>query len=253
MDFQLPLLTPSQITTLFTPLYTGLAALGIPVNLTIPPAVSPNPARPVKTGTGAAPSNLYFASRLFPRANWSNRTLYNATFAAIRATVEQGGFVFHGVNFWTPAVVAGWPGSKNSLAGREDWRGAIMHADIMDREFGALVGAMGSEGVEGRFWKRHGELKVVMDGLREVTKDGGGSYFNEADVLEPGWQGTFFGGGGDTYERLVRVKKERDPWGLFWAVTTPGSERWRVEEGRGLPTQNGRLCLTGKGHDEEQN
>ena len=155
--------------------------------------------------------------------------------------------MFHGVNFWTPAAVAGYPGSKNSLAGREDWRGAIMHADIMDRDFATLVGAMESEGVEERFWKRHGELKKVMDGVRAATEKGGGSYFNEADVLEPGWQETFFGGaGGETYKRLVRVKRERDPWGLFWAVTTPGSERWRVEEGRGLPTQNGRLCLAEK-------
>lgn len=242
VDFHIPFLTPPQITALLTPLYTSLNCLGIPVNLTtIPPATLPAAGtRPPKTGAGAAPGNVYFASRLFPRSNWADQAVYNATFAAIRATVEEGGFTFHGVNFWTPRAVAGWPGTRNSIAAH--WRGAIMHADVFDDGFRALgVGRQTPE----QFWERHGRLERVMKRVREVTPDGG-AYFNEADVLEPEWQRAFFGEG---YGRLVGVKRRRDPWGVFWAVNTPGSERWAVEEGRGLPTQDGRLCLAGV--DEE--
>jgi hypothetical protein len=234
--FELPRLSPAQISDLLSPLYRGLNGLGIPVNLTIPPAVAPDANAQPRTGAGAGPGNSYFASRLFPRANWDNSTIYNATFSAIRATVEAG-FTFHGVNFWTPLSVAGHPGAANSIAAH--WRGAIMHADVFDDGFRGLSMARMTAG---QFRERHGRLEEVMEGIRRVTP-AGGAYYNEADVLEPEWQRTFFG---EKYSRLLRVKRERDPWGLFWAVTTPGSERWRVLEERGLPTQNGRLCLTGE-------
>jgi len=113
-----------------------------------------------------------------------------------------------------------------------------MHADIFDDGFRAL-GLAGM--TPAQFFERHGRLKRVMDAIRASTPEGG-AYFNEADVLEPEWQRTFFG---SSYKRLLQVKRERDPWGLFYAVTTPGSERWQVEEKDGLPTQNGRLCLVG--------
>ncbi|KAK4445421.1 hypothetical protein QBC34DRAFT_472276 [Podospora aff. communis PSN243] len=64
-----------------------------------------------------------------------------------------------------------------------------------------------------------------MDALRKATP-GGGAYFNEGDGQERGWQEVFFGG---SYRRLVGVKKEWDPRGVFWAATTPGSEGWGVE------------------------
>jgi hypothetical protein len=62
---------------------------------------------------------------------------------------------------------------------------------------------------------------------------------NEADVAEPNFQYSMYG---DNYERLLGIKKEKDPWGLFYAVTGVGSEDWVVEGTRGLPTQQGRLC-----------
>lgn len=228
--WELPLLSTAQIHNLLSPLYNKLTSLGIPVELTIPPPTLPNPTARPNTGVGAAPGNSYFASRLFPRANWDNATIYNTTFAAIRATTEAG-FVFHGVNFWTPPSVAGYTGRKNAIA--DHWRTAIMHADIFADalDFTRTTPA--------QFRERHARLEAVMDGIREATP-AGGAYFNEADVLEPAWQGTFFG---EKYERLVGVKRKRDPWGVFWAVKLPGSEVWEVREEDGLPTQNGRLCL----------
>ncbi|KAK0715344.1 hypothetical protein B0H67DRAFT_645108 [Lasiosphaeris hirsuta] len=47
---------------------------------------------------------------------------------------------------------------------------------------------------------------------------------------------------GSNYDELVRVKKEWDPWQVFWSPTTPGSEGWAVQGFSEIPTQNGQLC-----------
>ena len=67
---------------------------------------------------------------------------------------------------------------------------------------------------------------------------------NEADYGERDWQVSFFGR--DNYARLLETKKRWDPWGIFWAPRTVGSEGWEVvgqsaDEG----TENGMLCSTG--------
>lgn len=108
-----------------------------------------------------------------------------------------------------------------------------MHVDVFSPvNMGTLTPAQGRAEQE--------RLNGYMDMLRAATP-GGGAYVNEADVLEPEWQASFFGG---NYARLVEIKEERDPWGVFWAPTTPGSERWQVVGAGELPTQNGRLCRT---------
>ena len=76
--------------------------------------------------------------------------------------------------------------------------------------------------------------------LRDVSP-GAGAYMNEADPGEPEWQQAFFGS--ENFERLLEVKQAWDPWSLFWAPTTVGSEGWHVEAVDGYPnSQNGRLC-----------
>jgi FAD/FMN-containing dehydrogenase len=83
------------------------------------------------------------------------------------------------------------------------------------------------------------KIQAYMKKWRELTP-GEGSYMNEGDPEEPDWQQSFFG---DSYERLLQIKRDTDPWGLFWAQTTVGSEGWAVKVVDGYPgSQNGRLC-----------
>jgi FAD/FMN-containing dehydrogenase len=58
------------------------------------------------------------------------------------------------------------------------------------------------------------------------------AYLNEADWNELQWQQVFYG---KNYARLLQVKREYDPEGMFCARTAVGSEEW--VEGVG-----GRLC-----------
>ncbi|KAF7350009.1 FAD-binding domain-containing protein [Mycena venus] len=77
--------------------------------------------------------------------------------------------------------------------------------------------------------------QTAMHAIAKLTP-GSGAYMNEADMQEPEWQQSFFG---DHYPRLLDIKRRRDPWGVFWAPTTPGSEAWEVVVPDGLPLQTG--------------
>ena len=54
-------------------------------------------------------------------------------------------------------------------------------------------------------------------------EDDSGSYSNEANLLEPDYQTTFFG---PNYSRLSSIKAEYDPNDLFIVGAGVGSERW---------------------------
>lgn len=56
----------------------------------------------------------------------------------------------------------------------------------------------------------------------------------QADPYEPNWQEAFWG---ETYSRLLEIRQKYDPDGVFYAVSTPGTENWeQIETGT-------RLCL----------
>lgn len=82
----------------------------------------------------------------------------------------------------------------------------------------------------------------ILQPWRDITpaSEGGGSYLNEASVMEPKWKEDFYG---DKYSTLLQIKKKCDPRGLFYATTAVGSDEWEVRDGeQGVQTQNGRLC-----------
>ena len=50
-----------------------------------------------------------------------------------------------------------------------------------------------------------------------------GTYLNEADFEDPGWQTSQWG---TKYPRLLALKKQFDPQGLFYGHHAVGSELW---------------------------
>ena len=68
--------------------------------------------------------------------------------------------------------------------------------------------------------------------LIEAVTPGAGAYINEGDFQQKDWQDVFFG---SNYARLLAVKREYDPEGLFYTGFAVGSERWEVRK-------DGRMC-----------
>jgi len=66
-----------------------------------------------------------------------------------------------------------------------------------------------------------------------------GSYLGESDREEVGFQQSFYG---RNYERLLKIKRELDPWDVLWAKTAVGSDRWEVKTGDVIEDENGPLC-----------
>jgi FAD/FMN-containing dehydrogenase len=224
----LPGKTSNQTRTLFRPLYDAFRAAGLNMTLPdtfqtssyVPAAQSPAPAEPL--------AETRYRSRLFPRANWDDAALFRRTMAAVRDAVEAN-YTFHGLAMSPTEEVAGWPG--RSAAVHPAWRRAILHAILIGPQPAGLTAQ------EAR--AEEAAVQVHMKAWRAVSP-GAGSYMNEGDPGEPNWQQAFYGG---HYPRLLRVKEDRDPWGVFWAQTTVGSEGWEVRSVDGYPrSQNGRLC-----------
>lgn len=228
---------PDRMSEFYAPFFASLAdELGVRV---------PNPRHAflpyAQRGVGVTPTSFpgspadrLFISRLLPRGLWApgNAAQLDAAARAIRASAEAGYRVTTRA-YGPSAHVAGYPGNATAAV-NPAMRDMVIHCCTFRQE---PVDVLPPE----QFRAEHARLRARVDELVRLTP-GGGSYFNEADVLEPGWQRSFWG---DHYPRLRAIKKAVDPWGLFWAPTTVGSEEWEVRAEHGLPTQNGPLCRTG--------
>ncbi|KAF3012995.1 hypothetical protein E8E14_006946 [Neopestalotiopsis sp. 37M] len=219
--------TPEEIYRFMQPLYDNLRDTGLTVKNVKPAMSSPYGTR--STGVGAVPNNKRYTSRLFPRTHWDDPELFQQSMAAVRVAVEAG-YTFHGTLNGPSLEIAGWPGRDSAV--NPAWRKAVLHAMLFYKDF---------LGVQTAQEARDSEIDInrYMDTWRELTP-GSGAYINEADPAEPEWQQSFFG---DNYPRLLEIKRNRDPWGVFWALTTVGSEDWEVKTADDYPhSENGKLC-----------
>ncbi|KAL2258876.1 hypothetical protein VTK26DRAFT_7631 [Humicola hyalothermophila] len=241
----LPDFPPAQMRDFYLPLFRALSAVGVEV---------PNPRHAflpyVQPGNGVTPTSFpgspadrLFISRLLPRALWEEREregvnnnttttkgtrLY--TVAAVNRRNAELGYRVTLRAYAPTAAAAGYPGNTTSAV-NPAMRAMVVHCVTFKQEPVDVLPAA-------EFRAEHARLRARADELVRLTPESG-SYFNEADVLEPEWQRSFWG---DHYERLVGIKRRVDPWGLFWAPTTVGSEEWEVVTEGGVPTQNGPLC-----------
>ncbi|KAE9362698.1 FAD-binding domain-containing protein [Stipitochalara longipes BDJ] len=237
--FLMPGMTLAQANQFANPMYEAFGALGI--NLTNPNvqtkrsikspslvnlAPTPYPSR------GAGMENVRLASRLIPRTSFedSSSAVFNATIAAFKSAVVEGGYTLHGANHCPSEAVAGYPNDAIVPAYRE----TAGHMQLWDSGF-----AIGSPALKAARWTR---FQKYFQSWRDVSP-GAGSYMGEADPAEPNWQQAFYGA---HYPRLLSIKNKWDPWGVFWAKTAVGSEGWEVQTPFPVqvPTQNGKLCKT---------
>ncbi|OHW97357.1 FAD binding domain-containing protein [Colletotrichum incanum] len=173
--------------------------------------------------------NVQSGSRLFPRKNFENEELKQATFDAIRTSLETN-HVFVGFNI--KAISPDDPDNAVNPA----WRGNILFAIQSVRW---SINATAEQILEVRKGFTFGDMQRWRD-----VSPGAGSYLAESDRMEPNFQQSFYGD--SKYPRLLELKRKWDPEDVFYAATVVGSEFWTVKTADGLPHENGRLCRIGE-------
>ena len=228
----MPGMTTAQTRELIAPLFESLRAVGISVPDNYRTGTTPY----AQQGTGVtpntfpgAPADRVFITRLLPRQLWANATRLDLVAETNRKTAEMGYRVTTRA-YGPTAEAAGYPGNSTSAV-NPAMRNMVIHCVIFKQEPVDVI-------TPAEFLSEHARLRARVNLLRDQTPESG-TYFNEADRLEPGWQDAFWG---HHYPRLVDIKKSVDPWNLFWAPNTVGSEGWEVKTATGLPTQDGPLC-----------
>ena len=172
-----------------------------------------------------ASSVMLTGSRLFPRENFVNETLFNATFDALRSTISAG---YPLLAFNLKAELAdGYPANSANPA----FRNAVMHAITST--------SWDSNATNAEILANMDYFTYTVLGQWRATCPESGAYMSESDILEPNFQQAFYG---SNYARLYELKQAYDPTSLFYAPTAVGSENWVVSSQDGLPDQNGRLC-----------
>jgi hypothetical protein len=168
--------------------------------------------------------NVATASRLFPRANFETAEKRQELYEHIRTSSEKNRVQVHfNMQAKDPA--------NNDNAVNSHWRPLVSFSMQSVRW---PINSTASE-----ILKIRNDFQAIDHQSWRDISPGAGSYLAEADRLEPDFGYAFWG---DKYPKLLELKKKLDPLDVFYAVTSVGSERWRVESVDGLPNENGKLC-----------
>ncbi|KAI1343001.1 hypothetical protein F5Y15DRAFT_371685 [Xylariaceae sp. FL0016] len=234
-----PNMTAMELQKLAQPLWDTIASIGLESNMkpTYKEYTDFYDAWDASFPLEAWGSNLLRqGSRLFPRENWEDPDKLNKTFNVIRYVVDSGG-AFQGFSL-SPAPKMGYPNNAVNPA----WRRTVLHA------------------IDAVTWDQDMYTELIQIWSNVLTFDwgpawrevspGSGAYLSESDYIEPDFQHSFWG---DNYERLYMLKKQWDPWDVFYAHNAVGSENWEMSEFilGNLPSQNSHLCRKGQTPDDK--
>ncbi|KAF2201703.1 FAD binding domain-containing protein [Delitschia confertaspora ATCC 74209] len=226
--------TIESYNALTKPLFDTLKSLSIPVTFTknVTYYGSYYPAYMDSWGNNMFPVGTVktmAGNRILPRGHFQDAAKLNATLEVLKQHVDNG---FH---------LGGYHQAPRNRANVDNavstaWREAVSFLIFGSRP-------VPDNGTVADMQTATDEL---IDEILKPWKDlappsqYGGSYLNEAAVMEPGWQHSFYG---LKYEKMLEIKQRWDPRGLFYGPTAVGSEEWEVRDGdRGVQTQDGRLC-----------
>lgn len=191
---------------------------------------------------GASPSNIFWAGDQGQAAQFLHgydSTWLPASLLAGEAVEQLADALFAASRHWSLSLhfnkgLAG--GSRDAIAAARD---TAMNPAVLDA-FALLI--LGAEqqpaypGVAGRepdlaAARRHS--KAIGRAMSEIHRiaPSSGSYVAESNFFNEAWQQSFWG---TNYARLLAVKNEYDPSGLFFVHHGVGSERWSADGFRKL-------------------
>jgi len=160
-----------------------------------------------------------FGSRLVPRSVLTDDAARASYIAAIRYGADNHSVLAAGVALNATAPT----GVDNAV--NPHWRSASIHVQYSTAWSNA----------PGDWDKMLADQKTMTDAIIppiEAATPGSGNYVNEVDFNIPDWQEKFFG---SNYDKLLTIKKQWDPQGVFYALKTVGSDAWNV-------AADGRMC-----------
>ncbi|EAQ86284.1 hypothetical protein CHGG_07537 [Chaetomium globosum CBS 148.51] len=212
--------TLAQLQTILQPLFDDLDALG--VNYT--------------TSGGAEYATFYDLYQAMFEGEAAGNSALTGGWALGRRDVEENhdGVVeaFRSV-LDAGSFMIGHMWSAGRGVPREEWGKSAVNPrfrDVVDKII-TLVPVAGNALLAEKAAAQERLTNVVDRALREAAPNGC-AYVNEADPYEPNWQEAFWG---DNYPRLLELRKKYDPNGVFYAVSTPGTEDWeQIETGTRL-------------------
>lgn len=168
---------------------------------------------------------LAMASRLIPKDSFATRAKQEELVdALLDANAAAPGLI---ILMTAPASVPSTGPSSSKFVSKdipvkggssvtEAWRKSLWHTTVVS----PWNWDASREEVKGHYVKASG----AVEPLRRITPNA--AYVNEADVYEPDWQNTFWGG---NYERLLEIKRKYDPERLLDCWHCVG---WRPESHR---------------------
>ncbi|KAF8254011.1 FAD/FMN-containing isoamyl alcohol oxidase-like protein MreA [Wilcoxina mikolae CBS 423.85] len=217
-----PLLAPGktlqELTAIVAPFLAKLDALGVPYTSSITEHPTFKAGYDALFDGEGAGTNMLTSSRMILRDHVAAN--HTAVTKAFRRAAEEG-YYFIG-HLIAPGVNGG---VKPETSVNPIWKDGLL-LPLYNHFWN------GSETEDQKWAVIDHTLNVIDAGFKEVSP-GSGTYLNEANIYEPNWANDFYGA---SYPRLLSIKKQVDPQGVFYAKTAVGSEFWTEV--------NGRLCKT---------
>lgn len=220
-----PGLNSVEVTNLTAPFARTLSTLNIPYNLnitTFPNYLSAYSAYFGPLPYGPYPSTQVQGGRLIPRSLIQEDA--ESLTALLRRITDTGVFQIIGSGL----TVAKTP-RQNANAVLPAWRDALISLIVYSPWDWTAPW-------QTQVAKQRQITSEIVPSLEKITPNSG-TYMNEGNPEQVGWQREFYGA---NYERLRSVKRKYDREDLFYATTAVGSDDWEVAGDR-------RLCRLGEG------
>lgn len=162
---------------------------------------------------GPVPVSDIISSRLIPRKVMAEQP--DAALKTFREIVESG-----------PLYLAGLAMDASRTRSATDPDNAANPA-FRETLIQAIVGAPWNWSLPRSEMEQRQKLimETIMPKLEKLTP-GSGTYLNEGNAAQEGWQHEFYGA---NYKRLSEIKKKYDPKGIFYATVGVESDEWVVD------------------------
>lgn len=172
---------------------------------------------------GIWPTSHLIGSRLFPRSFFASQSNLSTFVELSQEITKNNEWTISAVTLNANLSVAGIEAGYNAV--HPSWRESLVHFTVYSSwDYSLPMDTL---------YERSERLTNHISPALEALTPGSGTYANEANWNQTGWQHAFFG---DNWARLSDVKRTWDPDMVFYSRVSVGAEQWFED------AVSGRLC-----------